>query len=636
MNSKTRELIVAIIIMFVMFVTSFCDFNGVYFILCIPIMSALVAYKNSYLLYGGLGMFIAACLIRFPTLPIILTATFALSCLISAFLNKFKLSPRVHLSILGIFFGFALSWTIHFSPLHGPIVNLLFAPVLTYFLCYYVCNINFEFKSREKFSLTRKELMIIAFLFNSILFHLDLSLWGFKITFVILLIISYMLLKIDSLVGMVACLFCIIFNLTSGEYLMMALYLLTLIFALKPLNINRYCGGIVYLLVSSATLLYFNDIVLIREIIFATITILFIPEKIFLHLGKYVIEPQDYELKLYQESYYKCLNRNKKIQRVMNALENQIQKNPKMKKNTKDIILQDMQFLSDKLKEEDNIHLKQNILNDLQFNHANVLGLKLYSDYLDNYKIIIEVKNSEIGIEKIIDILQNHLVVKLKKSHSYYNRIICSQKYIIVNNQKLEFNYYIKQRSKESGSCGDNYLCFNVKNKKYTLVSDGMGHGKKASKESGEALFLLKNFIELGMGPNDSIILCNAVLVDKDEETFNTLDLLEYNVFDNELYLYKNGSGATYLKTDEGVEKIVSENLPLGIIEKIKVEKVKLNINSKYIVLTSDGIKNDLTDVIKNSKCKNAKALAQEILSYEGDKVEDDQTIVVINVIKKD
>ena len=136
------------------------------------------------------------------------------------------------------------------------------------------------------------------------------------------------------------------------------------------------------------------------------------------------------------------------------------------------------------------------------------------------------------------------------------------------------------------------------------------------------------------MRPSEAIVLCNALLFDKGEETFNTLDLLEYDVFNNELFLYKNGSGATYLKRENEVEKISSENLPLGIVEKINVEKIKLNIDSKYIVLTSDGIKSDLTEVIKNSKGKSSKTLAQEILSYEGDKVDDDQTIVVINVIK--
>ena len=161
-----------------------------------------------------------------------------------------------------------------------------------------------------------------------------------------------------------------------------------------------------------------------------------------------------------------------------------------------------------------------------------------------------------------------------------------------------------------------------------------MGSGIKANRESSEALFLLKSFIELGMRPTESIVLCNAVLFDKEEETFNTLDLLEYDIFDNELFLYKNGSGVTYLKTDEGVEKISSENLPLGIVEKIKVEKIKLDINARYIILTSDGIKNDLTEIIKNNKGKNPKSLAQEILMFEGEKVDDDQTIVVISVIK--
>ena len=49
--------------------------------------------------------------------------------------------------------------------------------------------------------------------------------------------------------------------------------------------------------------------------------------------------------------------------------------------------------------------------------------------------------------------------------------------------------------------------------------------------------------------------------MEKEEEKFNTLDLLEYDIKENKLSLFKNGSGTTYLKRGAIVEKIQSENL---------------------------------------------------------------------------
>lgn len=634
MNDKIKDIIIQIAITIIMFITSFCDFNGIYFILCVPLVCSLVILKNRYFLNAYLGMLFASLLIPGRTHLIVITTTLAAVYLVSIIISKFKLKPIYHISILGLFFGFSLSWMFHFSPFHAPLINFILVPCITMFLTYNIANIAISLKSRENFSLRKMELAFLSFVIVAMLFSLDKSIFGFRINLFAILIGLYILARVDSSAAIIACLATIAFKIPTEEYLRLFLIVTPLVFIYKSLYLNKYLGFGLYLILNGLVIFYFKDYSYIKEVLPASLIMMLIPENLISTIQKYIIEPQDYQLKLFQKNYYRCMNKNKKIQETLTILETKIANDKKMKQVNKNLIMENIYFLGEKLKEEENIYLKDTILNDLTYKNADVIGLKIYSDLLENYKIILEVKNSQISLENIIQVLEYHLNIKLKKASYSYDYVIGTHRYTIVNDQKLKFNLCIKQRSKESNYCGDSYLTFDMKNKKYLLISDGMGHGKKASKESTQALNILRNFLELGINPEKAISCCNALLFDKNKENFNTLDLLEYDYFDNEIKLYKNGSGVTYLKKGNEVEKIVSENLPLGIVENISVNRLNISSDTKFIVMTSDGIKKDFTDTLRKTKAKNSKSLTQELISYEGEGIDDDQTIMVINVIK--
>jgi stage II sporulation protein E len=160
-----------------------------------------------------------------------------------------------------------------------------------------------------------------------------------------------------------------------------------------------------------------------------------------------------------------------------------------------------------------------------------------------------------------------------------------------------------------------------------------MGHGDKASEDSKFALYVLKNLIELGMDTKKAIESCNALMYSK-SDTYNTLDLLEYDCFSDDIYLYKNGSGNTYIQYDNFVDKLVSENLPLGIIDEINVKKLSIKNDVERILLTSDGINENLTEIISENRNKNVLELVNDIFKINND-AKDDQTIMAINIIKK-
>ena len=98
--------------------------------------------------------------------------------------------------------------------------------------------------------------------------------------------------------------------------------------------------------------------------------------------------------------------------------------------------------------------------------------------------------------------------------------------------------------------------------------------------------------------------------------------------------MYKNGSGSSYIQYDNSVDKLVSENLPLGIIDEINVKKLSIKDDVERIVLTSDGVSENLTEIISENRNKNILKLVDDIFMLNSD-VKDDQTIMAINIIKK-
>lgn len=634
MNKKIKEISLHLIVILIMFVSSFCEFSTIYFVLSIPLISAITIFNNKYFFSAYLGLVLASIAIPGKTPIIVITASLCLGYILSLLLSNFRLKPAYHITIVGAFMGLFLSLMFHFAPMKASYVNVVLIPVISAFLTYNLSLIVLGLKSKESFSLRKNELAFVGFMIVAILFNLDIYIINFRLNVFLIMIAIYLLARIDTTAVIITALSLFVFKVPNEEYLRIFLVVAPSIFIYNPIWKNKYFGFLIYAASSGFLMLVFKDYTYLIEIIPAIIVMSLINERSINQIKKYIIEPQDYQLKLFQKSYYRCMSRNKKIQSVLQVLENKISTDKKMKQNNKNIITKNICFLHEKIKDEDNIYLKDAILNELNYKKADVVGLKIFSDLLENYKIIIEVKNSKIDEEEITNILEKNLQVKLKKEEYYYDYIIHTHRYTFANEQKLRFNVNIKQRSKEDSCCGDSYLTFDIKNKKYLLISDGMGHGKKASRESLESLNLLKSLIELGINAKDAIECCNALLFEKNKENFNTLDLLEYDSYENEFYLYKNGSGNTYLKTGRKVEKITSENLPLGIIEKINVEKIKLENDVNYIVLTSDGLKKDFSEVLSKSKARSAKALTNEIINYEGEIIEDDQTIMVINVIQ--
>lgn len=191
--------------------------------------------------------------------------------------------------------------------------------------------------------------------------------------------------------------------------------------------------------------------------------------------------------------------------------------------------------------------------------------------------------------------------------------------------------------------CGDNYLIKNIANKKFiAAICDGMGKGLNANIISSKTLRLLEQIINENMNSETSLQILNTLYYIQDyQDNYTTIDYIEINKNNGEMYIYKAGAAITYIIHENNeIEKIENESLPFGLNELIISKKIKIR-NNDIILLASDGIFDNVVDyddferfIINNIKLEPQK-MAYEILNYARHSeliAKDDMSIIALKV----
>lgn len=196
---------------------------------------------------------------------------------------------------------------------------------------------------------------------------------------------------------------------------------------------------------------------------------------------------------------------------------------------------------------------------------------------------------------------------------------------------------------------GDTYSFGKTKDGGYiTIISDGMGSGPNAGKESKATVELIDKFIDGGFSKETSIDIVNSIMSMRfeEDEKFSTLDLNRIDVYTGEASFLKIGGAVSFVKRGKNIKVIESKLPPFGLVDKIEMDEIKFNLKSgDLIIMVSDGVvdvdKNKvgeygwLEDFLKDS-CKDPKTLAGDILDkakeLSGGSIRDDMTVVVSRV----
>lgn len=166
------------------------------------------------------------------------------------------------------------------------------------------------------------------------------------------------------------------------------------------------------------------------------------------------------------------------------------------------------------------------------------------------------------------------------------NTFISKDKYIM----QLGISKATKQDEIVSG---DTYLNIKLEDGKYLLaISDGMGSGANARKESKIAIKMLQRLLTNGFDKDTSIELINSTLsTTTKEDSFATLDIAIIDLYAGNIEFIKNAACPTYIKHNNEVQIVKSVSLPAGILDNINLVVYDKDIEENDIMLMcSDGI----------------------------------------------
>ena len=147
-----------------------------------------------------------------------------------------------------------------------------------------------------------------------------------------------------------------------------------------------------------------------------------------------------------------------------------------------------------------------------------------------------------------------------------------------ISKERTDFLFYedTKYRSvqgiarlKKDGAqiSGDNFSFLELERGDLLLgLSDGMGSGSAACKESEMVLDLVERFLEAGFSVETAIRMMNSAMVMKGEsDLYSTVDLCMVNLYDGEADFYKIGAAGSFIKRGQEVTSFSPDSLPVGV-----------------------------------------------------------------------
>lgn len=143
-------------------------------------------------------------------------------------------------------------------------------------------------------------------------------------------------------------------------------------------------------------------------------------------------------------------------------------------------------------------------------------------------------------------------------------------------------------------------------------LSDGMGTGEEAARESRMAIELLEQFTEAGFGRELAVKMINsALLLRRGEETYATLDICDIDLFDGRGEFVKLGAAASYLWRHGRIISLRSGALPAGILKQVTPETSEMLLkDGDLLFLMTDGIVDTLGGEEKTALWLKEKLLA--------------------------
>ena len=244
-------------------------------------------------------------------------------------------------------------------------------------------------------------------------------------------------------------------------------------------------------------------------------------------------------------------------------------------------------------------------------------------------------------VSKEIDKVKSSIKIKNKDDDEEYEQLH-------IEPYRLELGI-AKTKKSNSIISGDSNTVIKLKdNKILVALSDGMGSGETAARNSKKVVLNLEKLLDTGFEEERAVKLINSyLLVGKNEDNFATIDAMVFDPESGIAEFIKIGACPTFLSSKNGqVSMVESSALPVGIVDDVELEtKTKLLKSGDIMVMLTDGILDanpdkkedaikELLSTIKNTSAQRlADIILQEAVDCNFGIARDDMTVMVARVV---
>jgi stage II sporulation protein E len=176
----------------------------------------------------------------------------------------------------------------------------------------------------------------------------------------------------------------------------------------------------------------------------------------------------------------------------------------------------------------------------------------------------------------------------------------------------------------------------------YVILSDGMGSGPEAARDSRNALRALADFLKAGAEAETALkILNGSMLLQNSESTVGaTVDMIAADLFSGQVRFFKLGAAASYVRRGKNIRKIPGGGLSAGLDDDPELMGTKISLGSGGMALMiSDGVCPDgkdlwLREALAAWDGREPKEFALGIINKSAEKygAEDDATVIAVAI----
>lgn len=193
-------------------------------------------------------------------------------------------------------------------------------------------------------------------------------------------------------------------------------------------------------------------------------------------------------------------------------------------------------------------------------------------------------------------------------------------------------------------ACGDTHSVLKIDERTFLMaLSDGMGSGEYAQRISETTVSLIESFYRAKMPSALILETVNRLLSFNREESFACVDIATVDLDEGFADIVKIGSPLGFILSENKIEILESESLPLGILDGVRPTTMRKKLSDgDAILFISDGVTDafgssaDIAEFLETLSPRNpqslADALIEEGLRREGGSARDDMTAVAVRL----